>query len=99
MLLLIQPDPINEVELLTSDYKKIAVCESSLNPTAVSQTGKYRGLFQFDQRSWEWVGGSPEITPDQASVSEQYFRARLLVSRQGFHRAFPQCAYKTGVVK
>lgn len=99
MLLLIQPDPINEVELLTSDYKKIAACESSLNPTAVNKTGKYRGLFQFDQRSWEWVGGSPEITPDQASVSEQYLRARLLVSRQGFHRAFPQCAYKTKVVK
>ena len=75
------------------------MCESSLNPTAVSRSGKYRGLFQFDQRSWEWVGGSPEITPDKASVFEQYKRARLLVSRQGFAKAFPQCAYITGVVK
>lgn len=99
MFLLQEPEPLNEVELLTSDYRKIAICESSLNPSAVSRTGKYRGLFQFDQRSWEWVGGSPEITPDEASVSEQYKRARLLVSRQGFARAFPQCAYKTGVVK
>ena len=99
MFLLHEPDPFNEVELLAHDYRKIAMCESSLNPTAVSRTGKYRGLFQFDQRSWEWVGGSPEITPDEASVSEQYKRARLLVSRQGFARAFPQCAYITGVVK
>jgi hypothetical protein len=99
MFLLHEPEPLNEVELLTDDYRKIAICESSLNPRAVSRTGKYRGLFQFDQRSWEWVGGSPEITPDQASVSEQYKRARLLVSRQGFKRAFPQCAYITGVVK
>ena len=99
MFLLQEPDPVNEVELLTHDYRKIAMCESSLNPRAVSRTGKYRGLFQFDQRSWEWVGGSPEITPDKASVSEQYKRARLLVSRQGFARAFPQCAYITKVVK
>lgn len=99
MILLHAPDPINEVELLAPSYRKIAMCESSLNPTAVSQTGKYRGLFQFDQRSWEWVGGNPEITPDQASVSEQYAMARLLVSKQGFAKAFPQCAYITGVIK
>lgn len=99
MFLFHKPEPLNEVELLAPDYRKVAFCESSLNPRAVSRTGKYRGLFQFDQRSWEWVGGSPEITPDEASVSEQYLRARLLVSKQGFARAFPQCAYKTGVIK
>ena len=99
MLILQPPDPINEVELFRHDYRKIAMCESSLNPRAVSRSGKYRGLFQFDQRSWNWAGGNPEIRPDEASVSEQYATARSLVQKQGFARAFPQCAYKTGVVK
>ena len=86
---------VDDVELLADNYRKIAVCESSLNPTAVNQTGKYRGLFQFDSRSWKYVGGSGD--PSTASVAEQYKRARILVSRQGFNRAFPQCAKKMGV--
>jgi len=74
----------DDVELLPSDYRKIAVCESSLNPEAINRTGKYRGLFQFDKRSWEWVGGSGD--PARASVREQYKRAQMLVSKQGFDR-------------
>ena len=85
----------NDVELLPSDYRKIAVCESSLNPEAVNRTGKYRGLFQFDNRSWEYVGGTGD--PAQASVPEQLLRAQILVSRQGFNRAFPQCSKIMGV--
>ena len=85
----------NDVELLPHDYRKIAVCESSLNPEAINGTGKYRGLFQFDMRSWNWVGGSGD--PAQASVSEQLHRAQLLVSKQGFERAFPQCSKIMGV--
>ena len=85
----------NDVELLPHDYRKIAVCESSLNPEAINRTGKYRGLFQFDMRSWNWVGGSGD--PAQASVSEQLHRAQLLVSKQGFKRAFPQCSKIMGV--
>jgi len=85
----------NDVELLPSDYRKIAVCESSLNPEAVNRTGKYRGLFQFDNRSWDYVGGTGD--PAQASVREQLLRAQILVSRQGFNRAFPQCAKIMGV--
>jgi len=89
-------DPyFNDVELLPNDYRKIAVCESSLNPRAVNPSGKYRGMFQFDSRSWEYVGGSGD--PSTASVGEQYKRARILVSRQGFNRAFPQCSKIMGV--
>ena len=93
-ILLIDPY-FNDVELLADDYRKIAVCESSLNPRAVNPSGKYRGMFQFDNRSWTWVGGSGD--PSTASIAEQYKRARILVSRQGFDRAFPQCAKKMGV--
>ena len=89
-------DPyFNDVELLPNDYRKIAVCESSLDPTAVNRTGKYKGLFQFDDRSWVWVGGSGD--PSRASVREQYKRAQILVSKQGFSRAFPQCSKIMGV--
>jgi hypothetical protein len=89
-------DPyFNDVELLPNDYRKIAVCESSLNPEAVNRTGKYRGLFQFDNRSWKWVGGSGD--PSRASVREQLHRAQILVDRQGFDKAFPQCSKKMGV--
>ena len=86
---------VDDVELLADDYRKIAVCESSLNPSAVNRTGKYRGLFQFDSRSWKYVGGSGD--PARASVREQYKRAQMLVSKQGFNRAFPQCSKKMGV--
>jgi hypothetical protein len=85
----------NDVELLPSDYRKIAVCESSLDPEAVNRSGKYRGLFQFDNRSWDYVGGTGD--PAQASVREQLLRAQILVSRQGFERAFPQCSKIMGV--
>ncbi len=60
-----------------------------------NRTGKYRGLFQFDNRSWEWVGGSGD--PARASVREQYKRAQMLVAKQGFDRAFPQCSKIMGV--
>jgi hypothetical protein len=85
----------NDVELLPERYRKIAFCESSLNPQAVNRTGKYRGLFQFDNRSWEWVGGSGD--PARASVREQYKRAQMLVAKQGFDKAFPQCSKIMGV--
>jgi hypothetical protein len=85
----------SDVELLPSDYRKIAICESSLNPEAINRTGKYRGLFQFDNRSWVYVGGTGD--PARASVREQLLRAQKLVKKQGFAKAFPQCAKKMGV--
>jgi hypothetical protein len=93
-LLMIDPY-FNDIELLTERYRKIAFCESSLNPEAINQTGKYRGLFQFDLRSWGYVGGSGD--PAEASVLEQYKRAQMLVLKQGFDRAFPQCSKIMGV--
>jgi hypothetical protein len=59
----------------------IAGCESGHRPDAVSSTGKYRGLFQFDYRTWASVGGSGD--PAAASVDEQYRRAGMLYARAG----------------
>ncbi len=48
---------------------------------AVSRTGKYRGAYQFDQRTWASVGGSGD--PAAASPAEQDARAAALYARRG----------------
>ena len=59
----------------------IAACESGGNPEAVSSDGTYRGLFQFDQGTWESVGGAGD--PAAAPAAEQEYRAALLYSESG----------------
>lgn len=59
----------------------IAACESGGNPEAVSAEGTYMGLYQFDQGTWESVGGTG--SPVEASAAEQSYRAALLYSRSG----------------
>ncbi|HEY2717271.1 MAG TPA: transglycosylase family protein [Solirubrobacterales bacterium] len=59
----------------------IAACESGGDPTAVSSDGTYRGLYQFDQGTWESVGGDGD--PAAASAAEQSYRAALLYTRSG----------------
>ena len=59
----------------------IAACESGGNPEAVSPEGTYMGLYQFDQGTWESVGGTG--SPTEASAEEQTYRAALLYSESG----------------
>lgn len=59
----------------------IAACESGGDPTAVSSDGTYRGKYQFDQGTWESVGGHGD--PAAAPEREQDYRAALLYSRSG----------------
>jgi hypothetical protein len=59
----------------------IAACESGGNPRAIGGGGLYRGLFQFDQRTWNAVGGSGD--PAAASVAEQVKRAEILYAQAG----------------
>jgi hypothetical protein len=61
--------------------ESIAACESGGNPEAVSPDGTYRGLFQFDQGTWESVGGQGD--PAAAPAAEQDYRAALLYSESG----------------
>lgn len=63
------------------DLANIRQCESSGNYQAVSPGGKYRGAYQFDQGTWESVGGSGD--PAAASPAEQDARARQLQSQRG----------------
>ncbi len=61
--------------------ESIAACESGGNPEAVSADGTYRGKYQFDQGTWESVGGHGD--PAAAPEAEQDYRAALLYSESG----------------
>jgi hypothetical protein len=66
----------------------IAACESGGNPSAVGGGGAYRGKYQFDQQTWESVGGSGD--PAAASSAEQDARAAQLYAQRG-SSAWPVC--------
>lgn len=55
--------------------------ESGGNYSAVSPSGRHRGAYQFDQRTWESVGGSGD--PAAAPPEEQDARAAELMRRRG----------------
>jgi Transglycosylase-like domain len=61
--------------------ESIAFCESGGDPAAVSADGTYRGKYQFDEGTWESVGGHGD--PAAAPAVEQDYRAALLYSRAG----------------
>lgn len=65
----------------TGVLASIAQCESGGDPTAIGGGGLYRGLYQFDQQTWESVGGVGD--PAAASVGEQTKRAEILLARAG----------------
>lgn len=65
-----------------SDHlQRIAACESGGDPRAVSASGQYRGKYQFDQATWQSVGGSGD--PAAAPEAEQDQRAAMLYQRSG----------------
>jgi hypothetical protein len=73
---------------LDAGWAKLVDCESGGDYTIVSATGRYRGAYQFDQRTWESVGGTGD--PAAATPAEQDLRARILYERRGA-RAWPHC--------
>jgi peptidoglycan hydrolase-like protein with peptidoglycan-binding domain len=79
----------SSVSAPSSELAKIAACESSGNPSAVSSDGRYRGKYQFSRETWRELGGSGD--PAAAPVSEQDRLAAELLSRQG-RSAWPNCA-------
>ena len=66
----------------------IRACESGGNYGAVSSNGKHRGAYQFDQQTWESVGGSGD--PAAASPAEQDQRAGALRQQRG-SSPWPSC--------
>ena len=66
---------------LPATLARIAQCESSGNPRAVSSDGRYRGKYQFDRQTWTAMGGHGD--PARASESEQDRRALALYRARG----------------
>jgi Transglycosylase-like domain/Putative peptidoglycan binding domain len=73
----------------TATLERIAQCESGGNPTAVSADGHYRGKYQFDQATWERIGGTGD--PAQAPEAEQDRIAAKLLAQRGT-APWPVCA-------
>jgi hypothetical protein len=69
-------------------WARLRHCESSGNYQALSPSGRYRGAYQFDFRTWESVGGTGD--PVDASPEEQDLRARILYARRG-SQPWPVC--------
>lgn len=82
--------PTSRVRLAPSPLRwdLLAHCESTNNPRAISPSGKYRGLYQFDLRTWRSVGGTGD--PINASRAEQTYRAQLLYQARG-RSPWPSC--------
>jgi len=72
----------------SAGLEAIAACESGGDPSAVGGGGAYRGKYQFDQSTWESVGGSGD--PAAASEAEQDARAAQLYSQSG-SAPWPTC--------
>ncbi|MFN2525564.1 MAG: transglycosylase SLT domain-containing protein [Actinomycetota bacterium] len=89
-------DPVDKIESviikaadefgLSRDYLiSVAMCESSLNPYAVSPAGYY-GLFQFGPVTWSEFGYGSIWDP----VAQSRTAARMLA--EGHHRRWPVCS-------
>lgn len=76
-----------------SDWDRLAECESNGNWSIDTGNGFYGGL-QFQQSSWEAVGGSGN--PAHASKAEQIDRAEQLRQIQGWG-AWPACSAALGL--
>ncbi len=74
-----QPGTVSDEASAT--LQRIAECESGGDPTAVSADGQYRGKYQFDQATWERLGGSGD--PAAAPEEEQDRLAAELLEKSG----------------
>ncbi|MFH8609455.1 ubiquitin-like domain-containing protein [Streptomyces sp. NPDC018029] len=70
------------------DWGSLARCESGGRPGAVDPSGTYGGLYQFDTRTWQGLGGSGR--PQDAPAAEQTYRAKKLYIQRGA-TPWPHC--------
>lgn len=73
------------------NWAALARCESGGRPDAVDPSGTYGGLYQFDTRTWQSVGGTGR--PQDASAQEQTSRAQKLYAQRGAS-PWPVCGRK-----
>lgn len=85
----VDPNVGGDVDSL--NWSGLAQCESGGNPTVVNPAGPYYGLYQFQQSTWESVGGTG--LPSEASPDEQTMRAKMLYEAVGgnWQSQWPEC--------
>ncbi|GGN62615.1 hypothetical protein GCM10011579_029940 [Streptomyces albiflavescens] len=83
-----KPHPVSAAGADDLNWSGLAACESGGRPGAVDPSGTYGGLYQFDTHTWHALGGSGR--PQDASASEQTFRAKKLYVRRGAS-PWPHC--------
>ncbi|MET7433156.1 transglycosylase family protein, partial [Streptomyces flaveolus] len=81
-----RPPSVREADHL--NWGALAACESGGRPNAVDPSGTYGGLYQFDARTWQSLGGKGR--PQDASAEEQTYRAKRLYVRRGAS-PWPHC--------
>ncbi len=80
--------PSGRLEPTADQWASLRHCEATGNYQAVNPSGTYRGAYQFDQRTWESVGGTGD--PAAASPAEQDLRAYILYDARG-SQPWPRC--------
>ncbi|MFP3991924.1 ubiquitin-like domain-containing protein [Streptomyces sp. E11-3] len=70
------------------NWGALAACESGGRPGATDPSGTYGGLYQFDVRTWQGLGGSGR--PQDAPAAEQTYRAKKLYVQRGAS-PWPHC--------
>lgn len=70
------------------NWSGLAACESGGRADAVDPSGTYGGLYQFDTQTWQSLGGTGR--PQDASASEQTYRAKKLYVQRGAS-PWPHC--------
>ncbi|XMN11501.1 ubiquitin-like domain-containing protein [Streptomyces griseobrunneus] len=70
------------------NWGALAACESGGRAGAVDPSGTYGGLYQFDTRTWQSLGGSGR--PQEAPAAEQTYRAKKLYVQRGAS-PWPHC--------
>lgn len=84
-----------------AQFARLARCESSGNPRSVSKSGRYHGLYQFDQRTWNSVARSAGrrdlvgVRPSRATATDQTVLARVLHGQRGW-QPWPVCGRRVG---
>lgn len=73
------------------NWSALAQCEAGGRATAVDSSGTYHGLYQFDARTWQSMGGNGVAST--APADEQTYRAKLLFVQRGAS-PWPICGRK-----
>ncbi|MDX3226073.1 ubiquitin-like domain-containing protein [Streptomyces sp. ME19-01-6] len=82
------PLPLSVAGAEGLNWQAMAHCESGGRPHAVDGSGRYGGLYQLDQDTWQDLGGQGR--PQDAPAAEQTYRAKKLYVQRGAS-PWPHC--------